>query len=43
MDRFYTSPELWRELRKVDIGACVDYFYSILTSREQFNEIGCLL
>ena len=26
MDRFYTSPELFSELRQLNIGACVKYY-----------------
>ena len=29
MDRFYTSPELFDELKKLNIGACVNYFMKL--------------
>ena len=41
MDRFYTSPELFDELKKLNIGACVHTKYIVeFINRVQFNGEG---
>lgn len=41
MDRFYTSPELFHELKKLNIGACVKLVSALnVFSRALFNGKG---